>query len=228
MAGRFPRRPASMHLLLPTDCHTGGMRAAEAAHRCGEPRKSIVGLPHNAIPFRACRRGQGAPDAGDTVIPKPESWNQLWSHWAVLSYYQRFEGLVALVLTLVIALIILVALFRLTSGVVTGLLLGALDPLDHGVFQAVFGEILTLLIALEFNHTLQYVVKREQSIIQTKIVLLIALLAVSRKVIVLDLRSVDAPQLFALAAITLALGVAYWQVRERDARIDAGSHDDPA
>jgi hypothetical protein len=39
---------------------------------------------------------------------------------------------------------------------------------------------------------------------------------------------VDAPQLFALAAITLALGVAYWQVRERDARIDAGSHDDAA
>ena len=41
-------------------------------------------------------------------------------------------------------------------------------------------------IALEFNHTLQYAVKREQSIIQTKVVLLIALLAMARKFIILD------------------------------------------
>jgi uncharacterized membrane protein (DUF373 family) len=98
-------------------------------------------------------------------------------------------------------------------------LLGVLNPLDPAVFQAVFGEILTLLIALEFNHTLQYVVKREQSIIQTKIVLLIALLAVARKFIVLDLREVDSGQLLALAAITLALGLAYWLMRERDDRM---------
>src|SRR5258706_11483071 len=151
-------------------------------------------------------------------MTKPSSLSNLRAQWAVLSYYQRFEGLVALVLTLVVALIILVALFRLTYGVMTGLLLGVLDPLDHGVFQSVFGEILTLLIALEFNHTLQYVVKREQSIIQTKIVLLIALLAVARKYIVLDLRETDAGQLLAMAAVTLALGIVYWLMRERDDR----------
>src|ERR1700704_2705208 len=156
-------------------------------------------------------------------MAKPFSLSHLRAQWAVLSYYQRFEGFVALLLTLVIALIVVVALFRLTYGVMTGLLIGALDPLDHGIFQSVFGEILTLLIALEFNHTLQYVVKREQSIIQTKIVLLIALLAIARKFIILDLSSVDAAQLLGLAAITLALGITYWLLRERDDRTDAGS-----
>lgn len=156
-------------------------------------------------------------------MAKPFSWRQLRVEWRVLSYYQRFEGLVALFLTLVVALIIVVALFRLTYGVVTGLLLGVLNPLDHGVFQSVFGEILTLLIALEFNHTLQFVVNRQQSIIQTKIVLLIALLAIARKFIVLDLGSVDAAQLLGLAAITLALAVAYWLMRERDDHVDVRS-----
>ena len=156
-------------------------------------------------------------------MAKPFSWRQLRVEWHVLSYYQRFEGLVALGLTLVVALIIVVALFRLTYGVVTGLLLGVLNPLDHGIFQSVFGEILTLLIALEFNHTLQFVVNREQSIIQTKIVLLIALLAIARKFIVLDLGSVDAAQLLGLAAITLALAIAYWLMRECDDRLDVGS-----
>jgi uncharacterized membrane protein (DUF373 family) len=156
-------------------------------------------------------------------MAKSSPWSDLRAGWAVLSYYQRFEGIVALVLTLVIGLIILVALFRLSFGVVTGLLLGALDPLDHGAFQTVFGDVLTLLIALEFNHTLQYVVKREQSIIQTKVVLLIALLAIARKLIVFDLRDVDAALLLALAAVTLAIGITYWLIREREDRRDRPS-----
>ena len=113
---------------------------------------------------------------------------RLQDDWPLLTYYQKFESIVALILTLIIGLIIVVALFRLTFAVVSGLLLGAFDPLNHEVFQAVFGEIMTLLIALEFNHTLQYVVTRQQSIIQTSVVLLIALLALARKFIILDSR----------------------------------------
>ena len=83
---------------------------------------------------------------------------------------------------------------------------------------------MTLLIALEFNHTLQYVVKREQSIIQTKVVLLIALLAMARKFIILDLGAVSGEQLLGLAAITLVLGVVYWLMRERDDRAASIPH----
>jgi uncharacterized membrane protein (DUF373 family) len=106
----------------------------------------------------------------------------------------------------------------LTAEVIGGLVLGALNPLEHAVFQTVFGEILTLFIALEFNHTLLYVVNREQSIIQTKVVLLISLLALARKFIILDLKETTADQLLGLAAVTLALGVTYWLLRERDDR----------
>ena len=151
-------------------------------------------------------------------MPKLRKWEAVKLEWAVLSYYQRFESLVAFALTLVVVSIILVALYRLASEVIAGLLLGVLDPLDHRIFQSVFGEIMTLLIALEFNHTLQYVVKREQSIIQTKVVLLIALLAMARKFIILDLGAVSGEQLLGLAAITLVLGVVYWLMRERDDR----------
>lgn len=145
-------------------------------------------------------------------------FNQLKERWEVLSYYQRFESGVALALTFITGLVILVALYRLAISVVAGLLFGALDPLDYEVFQAVFGEIMTLLIALEFNHTLQYMVTREQSIIQTRVVLLIALLAIARKFIILDLHETDAGQLLGLAAITLVLAAAYWLIREHDLR----------
>jgi len=143
----------------------------------------------------------------------------LKDQWRVLSYYQRFESAVALALTFIVALVILVALYRLGEAVLASLLLGVLDPLDPVIFQTVFGEILTLLIALEFNHTLQYAVAREQGIIQTKVVVLIAILAMARKFIVLDLRDTSATQLAALAAVTLALGAVYWMIRDRDERV---------
>jgi uncharacterized membrane protein (DUF373 family) len=146
-------------------------------------------------------------------------WRDLRGGRITLTLYQRFEITVAFMLTLIISMVILVALYRLLVGVVTGLVFDALDPLEHIVFQEVFGEIMTLLIALEFNHTLQYVVNRSQSIIQTKVVLLIALLAVARKVIILDLKAVGVGPALALAAIILVLGVTYWLIREQDDRL---------
>ena len=141
-------------------------------------------------------------------------WCSLEKGWPAMTFYQRFEAGVALVLTFLITLVIIVALFRLLVGIIDTLVFDALNPLDHQVFQLVFGEIMTLLIALEFNHTLQYVVSREQSIIQTKVVLLIALLAMARKFIILDLSKTTADELFGLAAITLVLGVVYWLLRD--------------
>ena len=147
-----------------------------------------------------------------------ERWDRSKALWNVLTYYQRFETAVAFVVTGVIALIVLVALYRLCIGVVTALMFGAVNPLQHEVFQAIFGEIMTLLIALEVNHTLRHVMTRHQSIIQTKVVVLIALLALARKFIILDIRETTPGYLLGLAATTLALGATYWLIRERDDR----------
>jgi uncharacterized membrane protein (DUF373 family) len=138
--------------------------------------------------------------------------------WPSLTIYQRFESLVALTLTVLVTLVIAVALFRLSIEIVGGLVLGALNPLEHGVFQSIFGHIMTVLIALEFNHTLRFMVAREQSIIQTKTVLLISLLAMARRFIIMDLTAASSIELFGLATVTLALGGTYWLMRERDDR----------
>ncbi|MCX7628011.1 MAG: phosphate-starvation-inducible PsiE family protein [Methylophilaceae bacterium] len=153
-----------------------------------------------------------------------KKWLQAWAQQnqdifaPSLTFYQRIESTVALILTVMVTLVVFVAVYRLSVDVMGKLLLGAANPLDHKVFQSVFGQIMTVLIALEFNHTLQYVVSREQSIIQIKTVLLIALMAVARKFIVLDLAEISADHLLGLAAITFVLGITYWLVRERDDR----------
>jgi len=64
------------------------------------------------------------------------------------------------------------------------------------------------------------VAQRQESIVQVRTVILIALLAIVRKVIILDLASTEALQLFALAAAILALGAVYWLIRDQDRSIE--------
>lgn len=143
----------------------------------------------------------------------PGSWTDIRRDWDVLTAYQRFELLVAFVITIVIGAVIVVALARLIINVIVTLVLEAHNPLDHTIFQLVFGDIMTLLIALEFNHTLQYVIAGERGIIQAKIVVLIALLALARKVIIIDLHTTSPSTVAALGALALALGLACWLIR---------------
>lgn len=134
--------------------------------------------------------------------------------WSVMTFYERFEQVVALVLSAVIAVIIVVSLLQLIQIVFTLLIIDAFNPLDHKVFQTVFGMIMTLLIAMEFKHSIVRVALRHDSIIQVKTVILIALIALSRKFVILD-PEVGPGKVMALAAATLALGVTYWLLRER-------------
>ncbi len=135
--------------------------------------------------------------------------------WAVMTMYERFEQVVALVLGAVIGLIIIVALVQLIRLVVVLLITESLNPLQHETFQLVFGTIMTVLIALEFKHSIIKVALRRDSIIQVKTVVLIALIALSRKFVVLDVETSPA-KIAALAFALLALGLVYWLMRERD------------
>ncbi len=144
--------------------------------------------------------------------------NELFKHWSVMTFYERFEHLVALALTGLIAIIITVALWRLGNEVFRILVLDAFDPLDHAVFQTIFGMIMTLLIAMEFKHSILQVLERKAHIIQVKTVLLIALLALARKFIILDAKEMEASKMAALALCVVALGAVYWLIRDRDER----------
>jgi uncharacterized membrane protein (DUF373 family) len=133
-----------------------------------------------------------------------------------MSFYERFEQAVAIALSIVISLIVLLALYQLIKEVVIILFIHAQDPLEHQVFQAVFGMIMTLLIAIEFKHSIIRVALRQDSIIQVKTVILIAILAISRKFIIIDMATTTPAKLAALSGAVLVLGVVYWLMRERD------------
>ncbi|MFN3348570.1 phosphate-starvation-inducible PsiE family protein [Pseudorhodoplanes sp.] len=142
------------------------------------------------------------------------------TQWEVASAYEKFEQVVVLILTGLIIVVIAIAVWHLTIKILFSLVLTSFDPTEPGVFQTVFGMIFTVIIALEFKHSILIMVKRHESIVQVRTVVLIAMLAVIRKFIIIDLSSTTANQMFALAAGVLALGAVYWLVRDQDRKTE--------
>ena len=123
-----------------------------------------------------------------------------------MTVYERFEQVIAFALSLTVAVVVVIAFYQLLRQVVPLVVGGAIDPLNHTVFQALFGAIMTLLIAMEFKHSIIRAALREDNVIQVKTVILISLLALSRKFIILDPAEMGAATVAALAGVTLVLG----------------------
>jgi uncharacterized membrane protein (DUF373 family) len=63
------------------------------------------------------------------------------------------------------------------------------------------------------------VLTRQESVVRVRSVVLIAMLAMVRKFIVLDIGEAAAAEVFALSAAILALGIVYWLVRDEQRQL---------
>src|ERR1700676_5569676 len=166
----------------------------------------------------------GGRVGGEAPMSIKEEFRDARQKFRLLSLYQRFEHVIVMFLTALIAVIVIAAVWNLSLKILFGLVLsGSLDPSDYTVFQAVFGMILTVIIALEFKKSLLVVAERGDTVVQIRSVVVIALLAICRKVIILDLSETDALHVLAFAAAILALGVVYWLVRNSDQCLGEGA-----
>lgn len=153
------------------------------------------------------------------IMSIKDEFQETKSEFRLASLYEWFERAVVLFLTFLIAIVVVAAVWTLGLKILFGLVLaGSLDPSDFRVFQAVFGMIFTVIIALEFKKSLLVVAERREAVVQIRSVIVIALLAICRKVILLDLNETDALHTLAFATVILALGIVYWLVRDSDCR----------
>ncbi|WP_372890214.1 phosphate-starvation-inducible PsiE family protein [Rhodosalinus sp.] len=118
--------------------------------------------------------------------------------------YRHFERVVAGVLMAGMVVVIALATwsFLREAG------LAAADPtaaLDYPVFQTLFDRLLAAIIALELAHSVQLMVSGRRGLTQLRAVLAIGVLAVVRKLVLIDIGSVSPLLLIGLSAAILAL-----------------------
>lgn len=124
------------------------------------------------------------------------------------SIYPEFERVVAIALSIGVIGVIIISGGHLAVSLFETAM-GGFVEFDYAAFQRIFEQILTILIALEFNHSLMQVVAGAHGFIQVRTVVLIGILAVVRKFIVLDIETTSGLFLLGLAMSILALGTVY-------------------
>ncbi len=130
-----------------------------------------------------------------------------------LQWVDQGEKQVAILLTVITAVVIAAALIQLTVKVTLALITTDQDAywLGDGLIR-ILGDLLTVLIALEVLQNITSYLRRH--VVQIELVLVTALTAVARTVIVLPAGSENKPQLLiGLGISSIALAGAYWLVK---------------
>ncbi|MDX2244037.1 MAG: phosphate-starvation-inducible PsiE family protein [Leptolyngbyaceae cyanobacterium bins.302] len=135
-----------------------------------------------------------------------------------LSILGSIEAIVSKVLSIAMVVVILVAVFDLLRFLVTDLVITEPTGRFSTTLATIFGLFLNVLIALEILENITAYLKKH--VIQVELVVVTSLIAVSRKIIILDLEKTTGIDLIALAAAILALAVSYWIIR----RVSADDH----
>lgn len=128
----------------------------------------------------------------------------------ILDVLDRFEKGVVVFLVALMVLTVALTTIELAVSLIADIaahphyLLGIDELLD------VFGMFLLVLLGLELLETIKaYLIEHA---IHVEIVMVVALIAIARKVIILDVKTTDAMPLFAIALIIVALSLGYYLI----------------
>ncbi|WP_271252608.1 phosphate-starvation-inducible PsiE family protein [Pseudanabaena sp. Chao 1811] len=129
-----------------------------------------------------------------------------------LNAISKIENIVSKILAIALIFVIFIALFDLLKLLTIDLFIT--DP--KGVFTApllkIFGMFLNVLIALELMENVTAYLR--QHVIQLELVIITALTAVARKIVIFDSKTEG--DLTGLAIAVLSLSISYWIVRSQN------------
>jgi uncharacterized membrane protein (DUF373 family) len=131
--------------------------------------------------------------------------------------YGQFERIALGSVLVMLAVITVYAIVFVAVRLVGDLALGE-SFLDKAALQDTFGLILTIVILLEFNHSIYVALTERSGAIQARIVVLIAVLVIARKLMLKDFDAIDVQTLISYGGLLLALGALYWLISDGDRR----------
>ncbi|MFN6567909.1 phosphate-starvation-inducible PsiE family protein [Dendronalium sp. ChiSLP03b] len=127
-----------------------------------------------------------------------------------MHFIENIEVLVSKVLSILMVLVILVAIADLAV-----FLIKELFDVPYGTFNTtlfkIFGLFLNILIALEILENITAYLRKH--VFQVELVIVTSLIAIARKIIILDLEKVSGIDIIGLGIAVLALSISYLIIR---------------
>ena len=145
---------------------------------------------------------------------------------AILSEDEKFlevlgsiEGIVSKILSIGMIFVTFVAIAQLSYALVEKIMMTIERPSNdnfNSTLFELFGLFLNVLIALEILENITAYLRKH--VIQVELVIVTSLIAVSRKIIILDLEKKSSSDLIALAVAVFSLSIAYAIVHQTNKR----------
>ena len=132
---------------------------------------------------------------------------------------QKYEKLMIKVLMVMMAVVLGLAAIDLAWMILQSIMKPPFFLLSVNQLLEIFGFIMLVVIGIELLETMKTYLSQGQP--HYEVVLSVAIIAIARKVIILDLKEVDSLTLIGIAAIVLALTVGYFLMQKK--RQDCGS-----
>jgi len=134
----------------------------------------------------------------------------------VLSFVEKIERVI--IITLLFSLLIVIVytavvfLFMLFNGIIVsiGSSFSENNILIH--LHKIFGGFLSVLIGIELLHTIKMYLKED--VVHVEIVLLVALIGVSRHIIDLDVEHLEPITIFGISSLILTLSAGYYLIKK--------------
>lgn len=132
--------------------------------------------------------------------------------------FHYFEKIIVLTLLFLMGVIIVISTFELVVSIISQITDhnqedGLMFLQMHELLE-LFSFILLIVIGLELFETVKYYLNKHK--IQAEFILLVALTAIARKVIVIDYSKINNTLLLGIAATILSLSVGYFLIKRAD------------
>jgi uncharacterized membrane protein (DUF373 family) len=131
--------------------------------------------------------------------------------------YARFELLISVVLLFFTSLVILRLVAVLATTLFDEFSVG-FHYVESAALKDAFGLILTVLILIEFNHSIVLSMRQRVGVLQVRVIVVITIIVIARKLILLDYAAADWTKLLGLGGLALGLGGLYWLLNDIERR----------
>jgi uncharacterized membrane protein (DUF373 family) len=126
-------------------------------------------------------------------------------------YLSLFEKVIVVSLTIMMAIVLFFATVDLGYILIKDVIDSTPFLLSVNELLEVFGLFMLVLIGIELLETMKtYII---ENVIRVRVVFMVALIAIARKVIILDVKELPGLTLIGIAAIIAALSVGYYFIR---------------
>lgn len=130
----------------------------------------------------------------------------------MLNYMKKFERIVIFLLMFLMALVVFLSVIELAWIVAKNMVAPPTALLKIDQLLEIFGLFLLVLIGIELLDTIKAYI--QENVVHAEVVLMVAIIAISRKVIILDIKNIASATLMGIGVVIIALSIGYYLVKQ--------------